>query len=111
MVDYGQNKDFIKRVENVDYYPDLAGIKLSSIPPILAFSLLPLWFNQLVLSMTLLVGLFGLAYWAAKREDEGRPVILQAGFVRVKHKLPAPARQLLAPTIAAVIPHQPIYRR
>ena len=111
MVDYGQNKDFIQKIENVDYYPDLAGIKLSAIPPILAFSLLPLWFNQLILSTFLLVVLFGLAYWAAGREDEGRPVILQAGIVRAKHRLPIPARKVLAPAIAAIVPHQPVYRR
>lgn len=111
MVDYGQNKEFIQKIENVDHYPDIAGIKLSAIPPILAFSLIPLWVGYLGISALLLVLLFSFSYWAAKKEDEGRPVILNACLVRVKHSLPIAVRKILVPTIAAIVPHQSIYRR
>ncbi|MCB9229700.1 MAG: hypothetical protein H6618_08825 [Deltaproteobacteria bacterium] len=111
MVDYGQKKEFIQKIENVDHYPDIAGIKLSAIPPILAFSLIPLWIGYLGISTVLLIVLFGFAYWAAKKEDEGRPVILNAHLVRAKQKLPIAAQKFLVPSIAAIIPHQSNYRR
>lgn len=111
MVDYGQKKEFIQKVENVDYYPDIAGIKLSAIPPILAFSLMPLWAGYPAISTLLLVCLFCFAYWTSKKEDEGRPVILKAVVIHAKQKLPASVQKMLVPTIAAIVPHQKIYRR
>ena len=111
MVDYGQNKDFIKSIENVDQYPDIAGIKLHSILPILSLAHAPLFLGYLGFSVSLLIILFCFCYWAGKKEDQGQPITLQSQIIELKQRLPRQVRKAFLPRIAGIMPHQKVYRR
>ena len=110
MVDYGQNIEFIKKIENVDQYPDIAGIKLYFILPVLSLAHAPLFLGYVGLSVLTLISLFGFCYWAGKKEDEGQPVTLRSQIVQAKQRLHPNVRKSFLPRIAAIVPHQEIYR-
>ena len=104
MVNYGYDKKYHVQIENVDFYPELAGIKIANLPFIVAFAIIPLWFNHLLLSITLLFTMIGFFYYAARREDEGRPVLLNSQLIALVAKIPAPLRGYILPSLAPIKP-------
>jgi hypothetical protein len=111
MVDYGQDKKYQVHVEKVDYYPELAGIKITNFPMIFVFSILPLWFNWLSLSLVVLFSLLFLFYTAARREDEGRPIFLHAKVIAILALTPIFLKKFLAPSLAHIKTHEKKFRR
>ena len=111
MVNYGQNKEFQITVENVDYYPEIAGVKISNLPIIAALSIVPLWFNHFGLAVFTLFGLIGFFYRAGRLEDEGRPIFLNASIVKASKILPGTARNMLLPAFTHIRTHKSRFRR
>ncbi len=104
MVNYGSDEKYQVKIQNVDFYPELAGIKISNFPVIVACSIIPLWFDALLVAVVTLFSLFGLFYHAARREDEGRPLLLNSRIISLITRLPRPFRQALLPTLASIKP-------
>ena len=69
MVNYGQKKEFLVLVENVDFYPEIAGVKISNFPIIAALSIVPLWFSHFGLSVITLFSLIIFFYRSGRLED------------------------------------------
>lgn len=111
MVDYGQDKKYHVHVERVDYYPELAGIKINNFPLIFVLSVIPLWFNLLPLSILFLFFLLYVFYTAARREDEGRPIFLNAKMVVFLSLIPHFLKKFMAPSLAYIKPHEKNFRR
>ncbi len=111
MVNYGQNKEFQIAIENVDFYPEIAGVKVSNFPIIAAFSIVPLWFNQFGLSIVTLFSLIAFYYRAGRLEDEGKPIFLNATIVRASKALPHRLRTVLLPSFAHIRTHKNQFRR
>ena len=111
MVDYGQDKKYQVHIERVDYYPEIAGVKISNFPTVFVLSVLPLWFNQMVLAVGVLLSLIFFFYVAGRREDEGRPIFLNANFIRVLGFVPKTIRVFLMPSLASIKVHQKSFRR
>lgn len=111
MVNYGQKEKYRVNIENVDYYPEIAGIKVSNFPVIAVFSILPLWFDKFILSVIFLIALIVFYYRAGRREDEGKPVFLHAGLIKASKLIPESLRVLLLPSFAHIKPHLGAHRR
>ena len=111
MVDYGQNESYQLSIENVDYYPEIAGVKVSNFPIIAVFSIVPLWFDQFLLSVVTLLTLITFYYRAGRREDEGKPLFLNATVIRISKLIPGKIRALLLPSFAHIKTHRQEFRR
>ena len=111
MVNYGQNREFQIPIENVDYYPEIAGVKVSNFPIIAAFSIAPLWFDQFGLSVFILFSLIAFYYRAGRLEDEGNPIFLNAKVVKASKALPHRMRLLLLPSFANIKTPKAQFRR
>lgn len=111
MVNYGQNKEYHVLIESVDYYPEIAGVKVSNFPVIAVFSIVPLWFNQFGLSVVILFILIGFFYRAGRLEDEGNPIFLNATLVKLSKLLPLKLRTQLLPSFAHIKTHIEKLRR
>ena len=111
MVDYGQDKKYQVHIERVDYYPEIAGVKITNFPVVFVMSVVPLWFNQMFLAVAVLIGLVCFFYVAGRREDEGRPIFLNASIIRLLSFVPKPAKQFLTPSLASIKAHEKTFRR
>ncbi len=111
MVNYGQKLEWQVPIENVDYYPEIAGVKISNIPIIAVFSVVPLWFNQFGLSVLTLFGLIFFYYHAGRREDEGKPIFINAAVIRISKVIPDSIRTILIPSLAHIKPYKKMFRR
>jgi hypothetical protein len=111
MVNYGQNKEYQVFIESVDYYPEIAGVKVSNFPVIAVFSIVPLWFDRFGLSVITLFALIGLFYRAGRLEDEGNPMFLNATLIRLSKRVPLRLRIQLLPSFAHIKTHIEKFRR
>ena len=98
-------------IENVDYYPEIAGVKVSNFPIIAAVSIVPLWFNHFGLSVIMLFSLIAFYYRAGRLEDEGNPIFLNARIVKASKRIPHAARAMLLPSFAHIRSHVNTLRR
>ncbi len=111
MVNYGQKEEFQIVIENVDYYPEIAGVKVSNFPIIAAFSIVPLWFNHFGFSIIILFSLIVFYYRAGRLEDEGKPIFLNATLVKASKVIPFRLRSMLLPSFAHIKTHKNTFRR
>lgn len=111
MVEYGQEKKYLTHIERVDYFPEIAGVKISNFPIIFVLSIVPLWFDQMIVSLGVLFFLIAFFYHAGRREDEGRPIFLNAKLLMMVSKLPRPVRSYLTPSLSVIKVHKQFFRR
>ncbi len=111
MVEYGQDKKYLVHIERVDYFPEIAGVKISNFPIIFVLSVVPLWFDQMFLSLGVLFSLIAFFYSAGRREDEGQPVFLNAKFLTTVARVPQPIRAYALPSLAYIKVHKSKFRR
>lgn len=111
MVNYGKDPKFHVAIENVDYYPEIAGVKVSSFPVIAVFSIVPLWFNQFGISVITLFSLITFYYRAGRKEDEGMPLFLNSTLIRISKMIPTKVKIIFLPSLAYIKAHEKQFRR
>ena len=108
MIDYGQTKEHVFSIQDMDIEPDLAGIPLKNLPLVFGVSFFPIYFNSLSLCVFNFVLSGAFFVYCGKKEKKGEPPMVNPFLIKVLELIPC--KETIAPNLSIIQCSNKIYR-